>query len=75
VPTPAPTAGSPIQPLLDIAAIFITPDWAKLIALFPIFLAVLFAVWFLVALRGFATLGPRRRAGARPPPLPRRTKT
>jgi plastocyanin len=68
-PSPVPTAGSPIQPLLDIAAIFITPDWTKLLALFPIFLALLFAVWFLVAIRGFATLGPRRRAPARIQPV------
>lgn len=69
MPSPAPTAGSPIQPLLDIAAIFITPDWAKLIALFPIFLALLFAVWVLATMRGFATLGPRRRAPARIQPV------
>jgi plastocyanin len=69
VPTPAPTAGSPIQPLLDIAAIFITPNWNQLLALFPILLALLFAVWLLVALRGFATVGPRRRAPARIQPV------
>ncbi|HYK95734.1 MAG TPA: plastocyanin/azurin family copper-binding protein [Candidatus Dormibacteraeota bacterium] len=69
MPTPAPTAGSPIQPLLDIAAIFITPDWTKLIALFPIFLALIFALWILVTMRGFAALGPRRRAPARIQPV------
>jgi plastocyanin len=69
VPTPAPTAGSPIQPLLDLAAIFITPDWTKLLALFPIFLALIFAVWILVTMRGFAALGPRRRAPARIQPV------
>jgi plastocyanin len=69
MPTPAPTAGSPIQPLLDLAAIFITPDWTKLLALFPIFLALLFAVWVLATMRGFATLGPRRRAPARIQPV------
>ncbi|HEY4228052.1 MAG TPA: cupredoxin domain-containing protein [Candidatus Limnocylindrales bacterium] len=69
MPTPAPTAGSPIQPLLDLAAIFITPDWSKLLALFPILLALIFAVWFLAAARGFATLGPRRRAPARVQPV------
>ncbi len=69
MPSPAPTAGSPIQPLLDIAAIFITPDWSKLLALFPILLALLFAVWIMVTIRGFAAVGPRRRAPARIEPV------
>jgi plastocyanin len=68
VPTPAPTAGSPIQPLLDLAAIFITPDWSKLLALFPILLALIFALWIMVTIRGFATVGPKRRAPARVEP-------
>jgi plastocyanin len=69
VPTPAPTAGSPIQPLLDLAAIFITPDWSKLLALFPILLALIFALWIMVTIRGFAAVGPKRRAPARVEPV------
>ena len=68
-PSPIPTPGSPIQPLLDVAAIFITPNWTQLIALFPVFLALLFLAWVLFATRAFATLGPRRRAPARIQPV------
>jgi hypothetical protein len=69
MPSPAPTAGSPIQPLLDLAAVFITPDWNALLKLFPLFLAILFVAWFAFTLRGFVTLGPRRRAPARIQPV------
>jgi len=69
MPSAAPTPGSPIQPLLDLAAVFITPDWNGLLALFPVFLAILFIAWFALTARGFATLGPRRRAPARIAPI------
>jgi len=69
MPSPAPTPGSPIQPLLDLAALFITPDWNGLLALFPVFLAILFIAWFAFTARKFATLGPRRRAPARVEPV------
>jgi hypothetical protein len=69
MPSPAPTPGSPIQPLLDLAAVFITPDWNALLALFPIFLAILFIAWFAFTARKFATLGPTRRAPARIQPI------
>src|SRR6185369_16084902 len=69
MPSPGPTPGSPIQPLLDLAAVFITPDWNGLLALFPVFLAILFIAWFALTARGFATLGPRRRAPARIEPF------
>src|SRR3954466_5236117 len=69
MPSPAPTPASPIQPLLDLAAVFITPDWSALLALFPIFLAVLFIAWFAFTARKFATLGPSRRAPARIQPI------
>lgn len=69
MPSPAPTPASPIQPLLDLAAVFITPDWNALLALFPIFLAILFIAWFAFTARKFATLGPRRRAPARIQPI------
>src|SRR5262245_34729337 len=69
MPSPAPTPGSPIQPLLDLAAVFIAPDWNALLALFPIFLAILFIAWFAFTARKFATLGPTRRAPARVQPI------
>jgi len=69
MPSPAPTPGSPIQPLLDLAAIFITPDWNALLALFPVFLAILFIAWFAFTARKYATLGPTRRAPARIQPI------
>jgi len=69
MPSPAPTPASPIQPLLDLAAVFITPDWNGLLALFPIFLAILFIAWFAFTARKYATLGPRRRAPARIEPI------
>src|SRR5919197_2210059 len=69
MPSPAPTPASPIQPLLDVAAVFITPDWNALLALFPIFLAILFIAWFAFTARKYATLGPRRRAPARIQPI------
>jgi plastocyanin len=70
MPSPVPTPGSPIQPLLDLAAVFITPDWNALLSLFPMFLAILFIAWFAFTARKFATLGPRRRAPARIEPIP-----
>lgn len=51
--------------LLGVAAIFVTPDWDQLRALFPVFLALLFIAWFALTARRFATLGPTRRAPAR----------
>ena len=69
MPSPVPTPGSPIQPLLDLAAVFITPDWNGLLALFPIFLAILFIAWLAFTVRKFATLGPSRRAPARVQPV------
>ena len=55
--------------LLGVAAIFITPDWNGLLALFPVFLAILFIAWIAFTARKFATLGPSRRAPARIQPI------
>jgi plastocyanin len=55
--------------LLGVAAVFITPDWNALLALFPIFLGLLFLAWFAFTARKFATLGPSRRAPARIEPI------
>jgi plastocyanin len=58
-----------METLLDVAAIFITPDWNALLALIPMLLALLFVAWFAFTFRKFATLGPRRRAPARIEPV------
>jgi len=55
--------------LLGVAAVFITPNWNGLLALFPVFLAILFIAWFAFTARKFATLGPTRRAPARIQPV------
>src|SRR4026209_2005308 len=68
MPSPAPTPGSPLQPLLDLAAVFITLDWDELLALFPIFLAILFVAWFTLTARPYATRAPTPGAPARGPP-------
>ena len=54
---------------LDVAAMFLTPDWAALLALFPVMLGLLFVAWLLWTMRKFATLGPTRRAPARIQPV------
>lgn len=58
-----------LQTLLDLAAIFVTPNWGELIALIPIGLALLFIAWLVITVRSFATVGPSRRAPARIQPL------
>lgn len=58
-----------VQTLLDVAAIFITPDWRALILLIPVGLLLLFIAWFAWTARKFATLGPTRRAPARIQPV------
>lgn len=55
--------------ILDVAAMFLTPDWAALLALFPVFLALLFVAWLAWTMRKFATLGPTRRSPARIQPV------
>jgi plastocyanin len=55
--------------LLDVAAVFVRPDWNALLGLFPILLALLFLAWFAWTLRKWATLGPTRRAPARLQPI------
>jgi plastocyanin len=55
--------------LLGVAAVFITPNWSGLLALFPVFLAILFIAWFAFTTRKWATAGPRRRAPARIAPV------
>jgi plastocyanin len=55
--------------LLEVAAIFVQPDWDLIRSLFPILLLVLFVAWFAWTTRKYATLGPTRRAPARVEPI------
>ena len=54
---------------LEVAAVFITPNWNELIALLPVFLGLLVIAWAAITIRGYATLPPRRRVPARVQPL------
>ncbi|HET8786258.1 MAG TPA: plastocyanin/azurin family copper-binding protein [Candidatus Limnocylindrales bacterium] len=67
--SPAASAQDLVQTLLGVASQVILPDWKALVALFPIFLAILFFAWAAFTARKFATLGPRRRAPARLQPV------
>jgi plastocyanin len=55
--------------LLEVAAIFVQPDWDLIRSLFPVLLLVLFVAWFAWTTRKYATLGPTRRAPARIQPI------
>jgi plastocyanin len=59
-----------MQTLVNIAAIFVTPDWGALVGLIPVGLALLVALYFAWTIRRFATAGPTRRGPARVAPLP-----
>jgi plastocyanin len=55
--------------LLEVAAIFVQPDWDLIRSLFPVLLLVLFVAWFAWTTRKYATLGPSRRGPARIEPI------
>jgi plastocyanin len=59
-----------VKTLLDVAAVFVTPDWGALVQLIPVGLAILVVAWLLLTIRRFATAGPTRRAPARIDPIP-----
>jgi plastocyanin len=71
VPSASPVASAQdlVQTLLGVASSIVLPDWRALVALFPIFLGLLFLAWSLLTVRRFATVGPRRRAPARIQPI------
>jgi plastocyanin len=58
-----------LDSLLEVAAIFVQPDWDTIRSLFPVLLLVLFVAWFAWTTRKYATLGPTRRAPARVQPI------
>ena len=57
------------ESILDLLSQMVIPDWGQLIALLPIGLAGLAALWFAWTVRRFATAGPTRRAPARLTPV------
>lgn len=69
MPSPSPSPQTLLDTVLGVAAVFITPDWNALLALFPVLLGVLFVIWFALTARRWATLGPSRRAPARIEPI------
>jgi plastocyanin len=58
-----------LDSVLEVAAVFITPNWNELLKLIPLGLLLLFLAWFAFTLRKFATVGPSRRAPARVQPV------
>ena len=56
--------------ILDVASQVVIPDWGALVALLPVFLAILVILWFAWTIKRFATAGPTRRAPARITPVP-----
>lgn len=70
-PSAAPS-GSPttlLDGLLEVAAVFIIPDWPALIALIPVGLGLAFIAFLAFTARKWATAGPTRRAPARVQPI------
>lgn len=69
MPSPSPSPQTLLDSLLQVAAVFVQPDWDLIRSLFPVLLLVLFVAWFAWTSRKFATLGPTRRAPARLEPV------
>ena len=55
---------------LELASRFIIPDWGSLIALLPVALLAIVALWLALTVKRFATAGPTRRGKARIVPAP-----
>jgi len=47
--------------ILDTLSKLVIPDWGALIALLPLFVLIGIALWVLMTVRAYATLGPRQR--------------
>lgn len=69
MPSPSPSPQTLLDSVLQVAAVFVQPDWDLIRSLFPVLLLVLFVAWFAWTTRKFATLGPTRRAPARLEPV------
>ena len=57
------------QAILDLASKVVIPDWGELIKLIPLGLLAVVALWLLLVVRRYATVGPARRAPARLTPV------
>jgi plastocyanin len=55
--------------ILEFTARFVIPDWAAAIALLPIVLLIVIAIWLIWLVRRFATAGPTRRGKGRITPV------
>jgi plastocyanin len=55
--------------LLDFASQFVIPDWGGLIALLPVFIAILVVLWLARTIYVYATIGPKRVRSARRKPV------
>jgi plastocyanin len=56
--------------ILDLTSKLVIPDWGALIALIPVGLLIVIAVWLILLVRRFATAGPTRRGKRRIKPVP-----
>src|SRR3990170_4800263 len=57
------------QSILDLAEVFVIPDWAALVSLIPFALLGLFGLWLLWTAYLYAQVGPSRRGRRRLTPI------
>ena len=55
--------------ILDLTKLLVIPDWGALIALLPVFMAVIVIVFFVTRIIQFRRIGPRRRRPGRIKPV------
>lgn len=55
--------------ILEFTSQFVIPDWGSLIALLPVFVAILVILFFARVALAYATAGPTRRGGGRRKPV------
>src|SRR5690242_1673820 len=54
--------------ILDITSQFVIPDWASVIALLPVVMAIVVIAFLIVTVARYRSIGPRRRRPGRIPP-------
>ena len=57
------------QAILDLLSKIVIPDWGELVKIIPLGLLGIVALWLLLTVRRYATVGPTRRAPARLTPV------
>ena len=55
--------------ILDLSELFVIPDWGALIALLPVFMAVVLIAFLISSLLRYRSIGPRRRRPGRVKPV------